>query len=459
MSVKGTEPAAPAAPAAIETPAPTAAAPGAKTEAQVREEVLAQETARRNGIATAFSKFTTTDGVLALMAACQNDPRITINDANEKLLAHLGKGSEPVAGQHIVTIEDERDKFKAGVSNALLVRAGLVKAQGNNEYRGYTLFELARASLEKVGVRTSGLSKMDVVAAAFTHNTGDFANLLANVAHKAMLKGYEEAEETFQLWTAVGDLPDFKAANRVDLNAFPSLKKVAEGAEYKYATFGDRNEQIMLATYGSLFSITRQAIINDDLQAFTKIPQRMGRAAIRTVGDLVYAILTSNPAMSDGKALFHTDHKNIITPAGAPSTATVDAMRVGMGKQKQGNATLNIRLANLLVPLALEGTAKTVRDSEFEVGASRDATVPNSVRGTFEVIADARLDADSAVKWYGAANAATQDTVEVAYLDGNSAPALEQQNGWNVDGVDFKVRIDAGVKALAWETLNRNAGA
>lgn len=437
-----------------------AAAPNAtvKTEADIRAEALAQDTERRNSIAQAFSKFTATPGVPELLAACQSDVSCSVQAANDKLLAKLGENSAPAAGGYAVVIEDVRDKTRAGITQAVLARAGLVKAEDNNPYRGYTLYEMARASLEQSGFKTNGLGKMDLVAAAFTHSTSDFANLLANIANKSMLKGYEEADETFQLWTSIGNLPDFKSTKRVDLNAFPSLDKVVEGAEYKYATVGDRGETVQLATYGKLFSITRQAIINDDLDAFTKIPQRMGRAAIRTVGDLVYAVLTGSHNMYDGKTLFHADHANIATAA-ALSTAAVDALRVKMALQKDGNATLNIRLANLIVPVALEGLAKTVRDSEFEISSTRDATTPNSVRGTFEVISDARLDAASSTAYYGAANASITDTVEVQYLDGNQAPTLEQQNGWGVDGVDFKVRMDAGVKALSWKALAKNAGA
>jgi hypothetical protein len=320
------------------------------------------------------------------------------------------------------------------------------------------MLDIARACLEHAGVKARGMDKMALVAAAFTHTGSDFPLLLANVAEKAMMKGYDEAEETFQLWTASGTLGDFKPGKRVDLNTFPSLAKVEDGGEYSYATLGDRGEQVQLATYGKMFSLTRQTIINDDLNAFTKIPRRMGRAAIRTIGDLVYAILNSNPAMADGTALFHANHKNLLTAA-AITTAGIDAMRVAMATQKEGPATLNIRLAQILVPMALEGTAKVVRDSEFEVAAAaRNNTVPNSVRGTFEVISDARLDAASATSWYGTASKDVNDTIEVSYLDGNQSPTLEQQNGWNVDGVEFKVRMDAGVKALDYRTLAKNPG-
>jgi ATP-dependent Clp endopeptidase proteolytic subunit ClpP len=442
---------------------PVAADPKATqpNESEIRAAALAEDTARRNTIATAFSKFTNVDGVPALMASCQNDIACTAQMANDKLLAKLGETGSPVAGNSVVTIEDSRDKFRLGVGQALMARAGLVKADTANQFRGYTLTEIARASLEQAGVKTGSMDKMAMIAAAFTHSTSDFTNLLANVANKAMLKGFEQSQETFQQFTSTGVLTDFKPSKRVGLNDFPSLDKVAEGAEYKYGTVGDRGEQIVLATYGKLFSITRQAIINDDLDAFTKIPQGMGRAAIRTVGDLVYAILTGTHLMSDGLTLFHASHSNNGTGA-VISTASVDAMRVLMGKQKLGGGALNIRLAHLLVPLELEGAAKVVRESEYAVGgaaATNNQTVPNSVRNSFDVISDARLGTASTTAWYGAADANANDVIEVAYLDGNQAPTLEQQNGWGVDGVEMKVRMDAGVKALDYRGLAKNAGA
>lgn len=222
---------------------------------------------------------------------------------------------------------------------------------------------------------------------------------------------------------------------------------------------GERGETVQLATYGKMFSLTRQTIINDDLDAFTKIPRRMGRAAIRTIGDLVYAILTDNPRMADNEELFHTVHKNLLAGGGI-TTAGVDAMRVAMAKQSDGSAVLNIRMAKLIVPVALEGTAKVVMESEYEVGSgAKNNTVPNSVRGLAEVISDARLDVASSTTWYGAAEQNIHDTIEVQYLDGNQAPTLEQQDGWTRDGVQFKVRMDAGVKALDFRTLAKNPGA
>lgn len=463
------KPAAPAAPSLEIQTMPQAHNPAGTTsspvdEAAIRAQALADESARRTAIQAAFKPFVAQDGVQALMDSCANDVSVTVQAANERLLAHLGSKSTPLAGTYIATVEDEADKRRKAAAQALASRAGLEKIDAANPHRGDTLYDLARASLARAGFRIDGLDKMGVVAAAFTHSTSDFTGLLANVANKSMLKGVDEADETFQLWTVRGELSDFKPASRVSLNSFGSLPKVLEGGEYTFGTMSDRANQIALAKYGRRFAITREAIINDDLSAFTRIPRAMGRAAVRTVGDLVYAVLTGNPVLAeDGLNLFEdASHKNLLTGS-VISTSSVDAVRVAMAKQKlpgQKSGGSNIRLAYLLVPLALEGLARTVATSEFEVGAAtKNNTTPNTVRNTFEVISDARLDEASATGWYGAANGNVNDTIEVAYLNGNDAPTLEQQAGWSVDGVEFKVRHEAGVAPLDFRGLVRNPGA
>jgi ATP-dependent protease ClpP protease subunit len=456
-------------PAADPTPAivPLAAASPAVAklaelkEADIKAAALTEEHARRAEIRAVFQPFMAHAGVESMMNQYLDNPQIGIETARASLLQSIARNSEPLGGGLVMTTEDEYDKFKTAAKSGLMIRAGLTANDRSNEFRGYSLLELARASLHRMGVKTQGMDKMAVVAAAFTHSSSDFDSLLADVANKSMLKGYEEAEETFQRWTSKGTLPDFKAARRVDLNTFPALPVVGEGAEYKYVTVGDRGETIQLATYGSLFSITRQAIINDDLDAFTRVPNKMGRAAIRTVGNLVYAVLTGNPNMSDGVALFHADHSNLST--GVISSANVDALGTLLARQKDATGnTLNLEMAYLIVPRTLKGAALQVANSEFEVGASsttKSNTVPNIVRGAFEVIADARLDATSTAVHYAVANPNMHDTIEVAYLDGNESPTLEQQGGWTVDGVEFKVRMDAGVKALDWRGMARTSGA
>lgn len=380
---------------------------------------------------------------------------ISIEEAREKIInVWAEKGPPKIAsGFHIDMGENSIQKFVNGMTSALLSRSGLKTDDTSNNFRGFSLMAFAQRSLELRGVDTTSLDRLQMVSRAFTNATSDFPNVLADIAHKSALKGYEEQEESFEVWTVDGVLTDYKQAKRVDTGLFPALAEVPEGAEYKSATMADRGEPIQLATYGRIFSITRQAIINDDINVFTRVPMKMGRAARRTIGNLVYAVLTSNQTLSDGVALFHASHNNLASTAGV-NTSSVDALRVLMAKQTDNSAALNIRPRYMIVPVALEGIAKTVATSQFQVGAATtNNTIPNSVMGTFEVVSDARLDADDPAAWYMAADPNAFDTLEVAYLDGRKEPFLDQQEGWNIDGTSFKVRIDAGVAPLDFRGL------
>lgn len=424
---------------------------------QVRQEALNAEKARRTEIRTLFEKHGDQD---KLRDQCLDNPEVDIHEARKLLLESLGKREEPVTSHQRIEIgETDVEKFSRAAEDAISFRAGIAgKDVKPTELMGYTLLEMARKSLELRGMRTAHMDKRELAARAFTHSSSDFPKILENNARKAMLRGYDEAEEVFPMFTRAGNLTDFKTHSRVGLGVFDTLDVIPESGEFKHGTIGERAESIKLATYGKLFSITRQAIINDDLNAFTDIPRKMGRAAARTVGDLVFSILTSNPTMSDGVTLFHASHSNLAGSGTAITAASVGAGRTAMRLQKDGKAVLNIRPSYLIVPAAQEDTARVLMTSETDPSKT-NSRVPNPVRSAAEVIVDARLDAASTLSWYLAADPNVFDTIEVGYLDGIAAPFLDQQDGWTIDGVEYKVRIDAAAAPLEFRTLYKNPGA
>jgi ATP-dependent protease ClpP protease subunit len=382
----------------------------------------------------------------------------TTAKVREKLLVALGEGTTPSAPTpstfgYIGNGNIVRD----GMIDALSTRLGIAQAQdANNPYRTMSLLDMARASLSErgVGVASYG-TKMQLVGAAFTHHTSDFGNVLMSVSEKAMLRGWENSGETFPLWTKKGSLTNFHTANRVGISGFPTLPKILEGAEYKHVTCTDRGAPIALATYGGLFGITRQAIINDDLGAFNTLPANLGRSARRTIGDLVYSILTSNTNFVDGKPLFSADHGNTTEVASAMSPVVLGELRRQMRLQTDAfGAALNISPSFIIVPAALESAAIQVLNSTSVPGAEMNSGIANPVNRMGNLIVESRLDSAPAPYWYVAAEQGA-DTIEVAYLDGVDVPYLEQQEGWTVDGVSFKVRIDAGVAPLDYRGLAR----
>lgn len=381
-------------------------------------------------------------------------------DAAATILLNLKVDEEEtrIVDNRITNTVPQRDKFKAGMASALLIRAGLEKDDSANPYRGASLSELAKASLAAVDCPNIPTNKMAMVGMAFTHSTSDFTNILMDVANKSTLKGFDEAEETFERWTAVGDLTDFKTANRVGSSPIQSLREVPELAEFKHVTMSDRGAQIYLKTYGELFTISRQAIINDDTDTINKVPMRFGQAAKRTIGDAVYALLTANANAPDGTALFHTDHSNLLTTGGsAPTAAALSAARTAMRRQTMNSVVLNITPAFLLVPVTLEDTAEILVTSIYDPAATT-LQQPNPVlKYRLQVVSDPRLDANSTKAWYLAAGKMF-DTIEVAYLNGQKTPYLEVQNGLTVDGVTHKVRLDFGVSILEHRTFYKNDG-
>lgn len=381
----------------------------------------------------------------------------SVDQAREKLLVAIGADTTPTGAMthpgHLTNGNIVRD----GMVDALSTRLGLAQAQDHhNPYRTMTLAEMARASLTErgVGVASYG-SKMQLVGAAFTHMTSDFGNVLMDVSGKAMLRGWEASGETFQRWTKKGSLSNFHPARRVGISGFPTLPKVPEGAEYKYVTCSDRGAPIALATYGGLFSITRQAIINDDLSAFSTLPAHLGRSASRTIGDLVYSVLTTNAAFVDGKPLFSAEHGNVDETGAAMSPAILGELRRKMRLQKDDfDTALNISPAFIIVPAGLESAAMQVLNSTSVPGAEMNSGIANPVSKMGQLIVESRLDRVVTPYWYVAAEQGA-DTIEVAYLDGVDTPYLEEQEGWSVDGVSLKVRIDAGVAPLDYRGLAR----
>lgn len=304
---------------------------------------------------------------------------------------------------------------------------------------------------------------MDLVGRAFTHTSSDFPVILQNIANKALMAGFEAEPETWQQWCDTGNVSDFKVHKMVRIGEFDDLDEVPEGGEYKSAgKIQEQQEQYSIAKYGKLFSITRETIINDDLNALTAIPKNMGEAARRKIADLAYKVLTSNPTMGDGVALFHTSHGNL---AGAGSAPSADSIKTGikaMMKQKDigGKRRLRIRPQFIIVPVEYAMDVEELLNQQYidmQIAGGKVTGKPNIIRKyNLTVVSDGRLD-DAGNAWYMAGPKGK--TVTIFFLDGQQAPTLETQKGWNVDGVEYKVRIECGAKAMNWKALYKNPGA
>ena len=270
---------------------------------------------------------------------------------------------------------------------------------------------------------------------------------------------YEAAPRTFQPIARRATAADFKDIHRLQLGEAPQLERVNESGEFKRGTMGEAKESYRVETYGKVIGITRQVIINDDLDAFTRVPSLFGTSAATLESDMVWGIITANPTMGDGVALFHASHKNLAGTGTALEVANLGKARAAMAKQTglDGKTILNIRPAFLVVPSSLELEAEQLIARNV-VPARSLHVVPESIR-SLAVISEPRLDpASGAVPWYLFASPSAIDTIEYAYLEGQEGVYIETRMGFDVDGVEIKARLDFGAKAIDWRGMYHNPG-
>lgn len=381
--------------------------------------------------------------------------KVSVDAAREQVINALAERPDPIGMNATASItggKSEQEKFVEGAEQAILARMGKVDRDPRNEFNGMSLKEIARISAKKNGIDVRGLGSLDMVGAVLAahggHSTSDFPLILDNITRKMVREGFEAAPETFRQWTNKGSAPDFRPFNSVSLGSFSELDIVIEGAEFTHGTIGESGETGKIATYGKLFTITRQAIIDDTLDLFSRIPRKMGESWLRTIAATVAAVLSENNAMGDGELLFSAAHGNDLD--GALTADNIKLAMIAMSDQvDEDGAPLDIEPKFLLVGTrALEFVANDIVGNQFVSGDAGLQT--NQLYRALEVVYDSRLGGDY---WYLAGDAS--DTVQVSYLDGVEAPYLEQKQGWTIDGTTYKVRGDVGAHAVDYRALVR----
>jgi len=397
---------------------------------------------------------------------------VSLVEAQGKILSEIGKRQDPNGAPRdgkpeIIVGDDPFVHKRKGIENALLHRAAPDKFKLEDigrEYRGMGLMDIAETFLRARGLRVTGMSKSERAGAALTraggmHTTSDFPNLLADVANKLLRAAYDEAPQTWRPIAQSVSVPDFKSRKMLQVGDAPALLEVLEHGEFTAGTITEAKEEVALKTYGRMFTITRQALINDDTNAFAQVPAAFGRAARTKESDLAWAQITSNPTMGDGAVLFIlANHNNL---AAANAAISVEAIGIGrslMRTQKgiDGVTPLNFNPNYLIVPAAKE----TIAD-QF-VSSTLMAAEPGKVNpfaGRLQVISEPRLDANSATAWYLATNVGQCPVLFYATLDGQEGPVVDQEIGFDVDGLKIKCRLDVAFKAADWHGIFKNIGA
>lgn len=361
---------------------------------------------------------------------------------------------------------DATDKRVDAQVDGLLLRAGIIAndekiAGGATEYAHFSFIDHARECLRAQGKRVNGGPDQIFREALHTRAlvTGDLPTILGNMANKSALIGFTEATAQITQICKVISANDFKNQTLTKLSEASDLEEVPEHGDYQYGEKSEFAETYQLATYGKIFAISRQALINDDLGLLASIPRGHGAAAARKVRDVVIAVLTANANMSDGNALFSATHSNFVGSGSgaAPSDVTLKAVFLAMTKQTgPAGSVLGIRPRYLVVPSDLEIDTWQLLESTGDLTSEKNAGVKNPWYKRLVLVPEPALS--SSTGWYVSADPNAADALVISYLNGNPAPYLEQKDGWTTDGTEYKVRIDVAAKAADWRGLYFNYG-
>ena len=323
-------------------------------------------------------------------------------------------------------------------------------------YAGLTTLDMARECLRARGLSTTGLNPADTITRAL-NTTSDYPAIFGDAANRALRAAYSAAPAVLKRVARQTTNRDFRAKTRIQVSEAPTLEKVNEAGEFKYTSFAEAKESYKIDTFGNIFSLSRQAQVNDDTGAFLDVSSKQGAASAEFEAKFLVDLLAQGsglgPTMDDGKRLFHTDHGNVAAAGAALGETTLGAARLAMRRQKGlTGSPINVAPRFLLVPPELETEAEKLL-AQLQPTKTDDV---NPFGGKLELLVEARLT--DAFRWYVVGDPAVVEGLEYAYLQGSEGPQTETRAGFEVDGIEFKVRLDFGAAFLDFRGWYTNAG-
>ena len=367
----------------------------------------------------------------------------------------LSRDMPTISGSDVQNVDDEKDKFVRGGSLALLAQhfPKRYKLDEGNQFRGMGVHDLMREALELNGQSSRGLNTSTLIDRSL-HTTSDFVQLMDQVVNTTIIDNYRELAPSFQEFGNRTTNSDFRKKNTIGLGDLPDLQKVNEHGEYHRGTFSESGEGYAISTYGIIIGFTRQLMINDQTGELMRLLNQTSRTVARLEGDVFWGALLGwnfekNRAqpylLADGKPLFDKAHDNLKT--GADTKLSVDSLRDvrtsgWLKKTLDGKRRAPVTYDTLIVPPELESQAEKLTQLTFNPSNVADA-IPDFVR-SMRVIVEPRLqELEGGETAYFLVDS-EMSGLDYAFLSGEEEVFTDQRVGFDVDGIEFKIRHDFG---------------
>lgn len=407
----------------------------------------------------AIRSIATTAGLDSAWADSQIDAGADVTAARAAAFdAMAQRSAQPIRTATVGASHDDPAAIHARQVEALSARMmGSAPTEAARPFMQMGLADYAREALHRSGTVGVAMMGREELLQRAMHTVSDFPELLTGAGNRVLADAYRRAESPIKQIARQRTAADFRPLSTLKIGNFTKLEKVTEAGEIKALSTAEAKEGYSLETFGGIFSLSRKAIVNDDLNAFARWGEMMGAASAETEAGQLLALLTANAGagvnMADGKSLFHADHGNTATAA-ALSEASLSAARQAMRTQKlmDGTTPVNVTPRFLIVSPELETAAEKLLTS---IQATTTADV-NPFGGKLTVLVEPRLTGKG---WYIFGDPATAPVLEYAYLSSAQGPQLSSRDGWETLGREFRVTLDFGAGATDHRGAYRNAGA
>lgn len=347
---------------------------------------------------------------------------------------------------------DDPATIRTRQADALAYRmAGGDLPEASRPFVEMSLMDMARDCVERTGTSTRGMSRDEVLHRA-AHGTSDFPLVVSNAAGKTAMQAYQAAESPLKALCRRQTLRDFKPSTAIRVGEMGELVEIAESGEFTHTTRAETGESMGLKTYARALNVSRNLIINDDLGGLGDTVSAFGEAAAQTEATVLNNLLTGNPNMADGTAVFHASRGNIATTPGLPSKATLTAAREAMRLRTglDGSTIIDAKPAFLVVPADLETEAEEILAS---IQPNNVADV-NVFSGKLRLLVEPRLPSG---QWFLFTDPARLPTMRYAYLAGAEGVQIQRKEAWDTLGLSFRAYLDFGAGWLDWRGAHRVA--
>lgn len=328
-------------------------------------------------------------------------------------------------------LEAAHKRWRGGLSVGELI----VAAARANGYSGMgtlrsNLAEIMRAAF-RPEVRAAGVSTLSI------------PGILSNVANKFIREAFMAVDQAWSQIAARKNVRDFKTATTYSLTGGLSYDEIAPGGEIKHGTLGEQTYTNAAKSYGKLLSIDRRDIINDDLDALSAAPRRLGRGAINKLNSIFWTAFMDNAAFFTAALGNYDDGAD----TALSHAALILAATLFLKQTDPDGQPLGIAPKILLTPSELSFEAERLLGSANLLQSANSAGTSgerNVFAGKYQSVStpslsNAAITGYSTTAWYLLADPADLAIIEVAFLNGNEMPTIETADA-NFDTLGIQMR-------------------